>query len=63
MNPLQRWRWKKPRHPLRSPLPPLRQSPKRRPQRLCCPRPASLKVSTLLRLKFLRRVVVVARFD
>jgi hypothetical protein len=27
MNPLQRWRKKKLRRPLRSPLPPLRQSP------------------------------------
>jgi hypothetical protein len=27
MNPLRRWRKKKSRHPLRSPLPPLRRSP------------------------------------
>jgi hypothetical protein len=27
MNPLQQWRRKKPRHPLRSPLPPLRMEP------------------------------------
>jgi hypothetical protein len=49
MNPLQRWRKRKSRRPLRSPLPPLKQSPKRRPLRLRCLRPASLKVSTLLR--------------
>jgi hypothetical protein len=42
MNPLQRWRKKKPRRLLRSPLSPLRQNPRRRPLRL-----ASLKVSTL----------------
>jgi hypothetical protein len=47
MNPLQRWRKKKPRRSLRSPLPPLRRSPRRRPLRLRCPRPASLKVTTL----------------
>jgi hypothetical protein len=43
MNPLQRWRKKKPRRPLRSPLPPLKQSPRRRPLRLRCLRLASLK--------------------
>jgi hypothetical protein len=62
MNPPQRWRKRKPRRLLRSPLPPLKQSPRRRPPRLPCPRPASLKVSTLLRWKLPRRVVVVARY-
>jgi hypothetical protein len=60
MNPLQRWRNKRLRRPLRSPLPPLRRSPKCRLLRLHCLRPASLKVSTLLRSKCLRRVVIVA---
>jgi hypothetical protein len=60
MNPLQRWRNKRPRRPLRSPLPHLRRSPKCRLLRLHCLRPASLKVSTLLRSKCLRRVVIVA---
>jgi hypothetical protein len=60
MNPPQRWRKKKPRRPLRSPLPPLRWSPKRRSPKLRCPSPAWLKVSTLLWLRCLRRVVVVA---
>jgi hypothetical protein len=59
MNPLQRWQRKKPRRLLRSPLPPHRQSPRRRPLRLHCPRPASLKVSTLLRLEYPGRVVIV----
>jgi hypothetical protein len=63
MNPLQRWRKRKPRRLLRSPLLRLRRSPRRRPLRLRCPRPASLKVSTLLRLKYPRRVVVVTRYD
>jgi hypothetical protein len=49
---LQRWRKRKSRHPLRSPLPPLRQSPKHRPLRLRCLRPASLEVSTLLRCEY-----------
>jgi hypothetical protein len=60
MNPLRQWQKKKPRRPLRSPLPPLRWSPRRRPLRLRCRRPAWLKVSTLPRSKGLRRVVVVA---
>jgi hypothetical protein len=47
MNPLQRWRKKKLRRLLRSPLPPLRQSLRRRPLRLRSLKPASLKVSTL----------------
>jgi hypothetical protein len=63
MNPPQRWRKKKPRRPLKSPLPPLRRSPKRRPLRLRCPRLALLKVSTLLRLEYPGRVVVAAGFD
>jgi hypothetical protein len=63
MNPLRRWRKKKLRRPLRSSLPPLKRSPRRRPLRLRCLRPASLKVSTLLRLKCHRRVVVVAKYD
>jgi hypothetical protein len=49
MNPPQRWRRRKLRYPLRSPLLPLRRSPKRRSLRLRCPWPASLKVSTLLK--------------
>jgi hypothetical protein len=60
MNPLQRLRRKKPRRLLRSPLPPLRQNPRRQLLRLRCPRPASLKVSTLLRLEYPGRVVIVA---
>jgi hypothetical protein len=60
MNLPQRWKKKKPRRPLRSLLPPLRRSPRRRPLRLRCPRLAWLKVSTLLRSKGPRRVVVVA---
>jgi hypothetical protein len=63
MNLLRQWRKKKPRRLLRSPLPPLRQIPRRRPLRLHCPRPASLKVTTLLRLEYPGRVVVVARYD
>jgi hypothetical protein len=47
MNPLQRWRKKKPRRLLRSPLSPLRRNPGRQPLRLRCLRLASLKVSTL----------------
>jgi hypothetical protein len=50
MNPLQRWWKKKPRRPPRSPLPPLKWSPKRRLLRLRCLKPAWSKVSTLLRL-------------
>jgi hypothetical protein len=60
MNPLRRWRRKKPCYLLRSPVPPLKRSPKCRSLRLHCPRPTSLKVSTLLKSKCLRRVVVVA---
>jgi hypothetical protein len=40
MNPLQRWRKKKPHHPPRSPLSPLMRSPKRRLLRLRCLKPA-----------------------
>jgi hypothetical protein len=36
MNPPQRWRKRKSRRPLGSPLPPLRRSPKRRSPRLRC---------------------------
>jgi hypothetical protein len=60
MTPPQRWQRKKPRRPLRSLLPPLRRSLKRRPLRPRCPRPAWSKVSTLLWLKCRHRVVVVA---
>jgi hypothetical protein len=60
MNLPQRWRKRKPRRPLGSPLPPLRRSPRRWPLKLRCPKPTSLKVSALLRSKCLRRVVVVA---
>jgi uncharacterized membrane protein len=60
MNPPQRWQKKKSCRLLKSPLPPLGQSPKRRPLRLRCPRLAWLKVSTLLKSKCLRRVVIVA---
>jgi hypothetical protein len=51
MNPPQRWQKKKLRRPLRSPLPPLRRSPRRWLLRLRCPRPAWLKVSTLLKVE------------
>jgi hypothetical protein len=59
MNLPQRWQKKKPRRPLWSSLLPFRRSPRRRPLRLRCPRPAWLKVSTVLRSKCPRRVVVV----
>jgi hypothetical protein len=47
MNPLLRWRKRKLRLSLKSPLPLLRENPRRRLLRLHCLRPASLKVSTL----------------
>jgi hypothetical protein len=47
MNPPQRWRKRKPRRLLRSLLPLLKRNLRRRPLRLRCLRPASLKVSTL----------------
>jgi hypothetical protein len=60
MNPLQRWRTRKPRRPPRSPLLPPRRSPKRRLLELHCLKPAWSKVGILLRVYYSQRVVVVA---
>jgi hypothetical protein len=60
MNPLRRWRKKKLHRSPKGLLLPLRRSPRRRLLELHCPRPAWSKVSTLLRVLYSQRVVVVA---
>jgi hypothetical protein len=61
MNPAQRSLKRNPRQPLRSPLPPLKESPRHWPWRLHCQRPALWKVSTLHERSYLQGVVVTAK--